>query len=67
MSSPSHKDSLEKPSTPPSAVLTVDPDASETEKQPPAKPVDAPPPPPDGGLSAWLQVVGAFFLFFNSW
>lgn len=22
---------------------------------------------PDGGLWAWLQVLGAFFLFFNSW
>ena len=22
---------------------------------------------PDGGLTAWLQVVGSFFLFFNSW
>jgi hypothetical protein len=22
---------------------------------------------PDGGLTAWLQVIGAFFLFFNSW
>lgn len=22
---------------------------------------------PDGGLTAWLQVLGAFFLFFNSW
>lgn len=22
---------------------------------------------PNGGLRAWLQVVGAFFLFFNSW
>lgn len=22
---------------------------------------------PNGGLTAWLQVVGAFFLFFNSW
>ncbi|ORY14791.1 major facilitator superfamily domain-containing protein [Clohesyomyces aquaticus] len=22
---------------------------------------------PDGGLAAWLQVLGAFFLFFNSW
>ncbi len=22
---------------------------------------------PDGGLVAWLQVVGAFFLFLNSW
>lgn len=22
---------------------------------------------PNGGLDAWLQVVGSFFLFFNSW
>jgi len=22
---------------------------------------------PDGGLTAWLQVIGAFFLIFNSW
>jgi len=22
---------------------------------------------PNGGLTAWLQVAGAFFLFFNSW
>ncbi|KAH7138956.1 major facilitator superfamily domain-containing protein [Dendryphion nanum] len=22
---------------------------------------------PDGGVTAWLQVLGAFFLFFNSW
>lgn len=26
-----------------------------------------PPPPPNGGFNAWLQVFGAFFLFFNSW
>jgi hypothetical protein len=26
-----------------------------------------PSPPPNGGLVAWLQVAGAFFLFFNSW
>lgn len=24
-------------------------------------------PPPDGGWQAWLQVLGSFFLFFNSW
>jgi hypothetical protein len=24
-------------------------------------------PPPNGGLQAWLQVLGSFFLFFNSW
>lgn len=23
--------------------------------------------PPDGGFDAWLQVLGSFFLFFNSW
>lgn len=22
---------------------------------------------PNGGLTAWLQVVGAFFLYFNTW
>ena len=27
----------------------------------------SPAPIPNGGLVAWLQVVGAFFLFFNSW
>ena len=24
-------------------------------------------PPPNGGLNAWIQVLGAHFLFFNSW
>jgi hypothetical protein len=24
-------------------------------------------PPPNGGLTAWLQVLGGFFLFFNTW
>lgn len=23
--------------------------------------------PPDGGLTAWLQILGAFFLYFNTW
>ncbi len=27
----------------------------------------APSPPPDGGLQAWLQVLGCFFCWFNSW
>lgn len=26
-----------------------------------------PEPPPNGGLLAWLQVAGSFFLFFNCW
>ena len=34
----------------------------------PANSVSKPPePPPDGGLVAWLQVMGAFFLMFNTW
>ncbi|KAJ5758754.1 hypothetical protein N7520_005910 [Penicillium odoratum] len=41
-------------------------DISEVEKQTPENP-DTPPPPPNGGPVAWLQVAGAFFLFFNSW
>jgi hypothetical protein len=33
------------------------------------KPVGGPPgsPPPNGGTTAWLQVLGGFFLFFNTW
>jgi len=33
------------------------------------KPRRGPPggPPPDGGLTAWLQVLGGYFLFFNTW
>lgn len=41
-------------------------DVSDAEKQIPGKP-DAPAPPPNGGSIAWLQVAGAFFMFFNSW
>jgi hypothetical protein len=35
----------------------------------PQKPPGGPPggPPPNGGLTAWLQVLGGFFLFFNTW
>lgn len=25
------------------------------------------PPPPDGGLHAWLKVVGGFFIYINIW
>ncbi|EMC94852.1 hypothetical protein BAUCODRAFT_36127 [Baudoinia panamericana UAMH 10762] len=36
---------------------------------PPKGPPAGPPggPPPDGGLQAWLQVVGGWSLFFNTW
>jgi hypothetical protein len=37
--------------------------------QPQKPPGGGPPggPPPNGGLTAWLQVLGGFFLFFNTW
>lgn len=36
---------------------------------PSAGPPKGPPggPPPDGGTTAWLQVLGGYFLFFNTW
>lgn len=42
----------------------------ESEKQSLEQKPPAPTPPaeiPDGGLDAYLQVLGASFLFFNSW
>lgn len=36
------------------------------EKEAP-KPAAGPPPPPNGGTRAWLQVLGAWFLNFNTW
>ena len=36
------------------------------EKAEPVK-TDGPGPPPDGGLIAWLQCLGGFMLFFNTW
>ncbi|KAF6806654.1 monocarboxylate [Colletotrichum sojae] len=32
--------------------------------KPPAKPAAAP---PNGGLKAWMQVLGSFFIYFNTW
>jgi len=42
---------------------------AETGLQPQKPPPAGPPggPPPNGGLTAWLQVLGGFFLFFNTW
>ena len=34
---------------------------------PPEAPAQEYDPPPNGGLEAWLQVVGSFLLFFNTW
>lgn len=44
------------------------PNTAETEKHSAAQDSAPPPPPaPDGGIVAWVQVVGASLLFFNSW
>lgn len=39
-------------------------DVPATSNEPPGPPGGHP---PDGGFKAWLQVVGAFLLFFNTW
>ncbi|KAI1371581.1 putative monocarboxylate permease [Hypoxylon crocopeplum] len=52
-----------------STTSVKDVTAEDAEKGPitmAAAPV-GPPPPPNGGLRAWLQVLGAFFLNFNTW
>ena len=43
------------------------PSSSPNTEKPIALPTPAAAPIPNGGLTAWLQVVGAFFLFVNSW
>ncbi|GLB07710.1 hypothetical protein AtubIFM57258_003071 [Aspergillus tubingensis] len=43
------------------------PNTVETEKHSAAQDSAPPPPAPDGGIVAWVQVVGASLLFFNSW
>ncbi|KAK8052857.1 MFS monocarboxylate transporter [Apiospora saccharicola] len=41
---------------------------ADVESAPPAAPAPGgPPPAPNGGVTAWLQVLGAFMIFFNSW
>jgi hypothetical protein len=49
-----------------SPKLLAERDESDIENQTPKAPA-TPPPPPNGGLVAWLQVAGAFILFFNCW
>lgn len=40
----------------------------EPKAAPPVRPPGPPGgPPPDGGLTAWLQVLGGYFLFMNTW
>lgn len=51
-----------------SANHIAEPNIVETEKHSAAQDSVFPSSPaPDGGIVAWVQVAGAFFLFFNSW
>ena len=59
---PSSTDSQEKPLAEPKPAPEHD-----AEKQPEPPAAKGPGPPPNGGLTAWLQVLGAFMLFFNTW
>lgn len=64
----SHTTVMDNKRSPSPAIPMDSSDSSDTEKRTPTESANkVPPPPPDGGLTAWLQVVGAFFLFFNSW
>lgn len=44
---------------------TAEAEAGLQQQKPPGGPPGGPP--PNGGLTAWLQVLGGFFLFFNTW
>lgn len=44
----------------PSSGKSVSPEPSTNNRKPPG-------PPPNGGLTAWLQVLGCFMLYFNTW
>ena len=40
---------------------------AEAKESRPAQPIQGAGPPPNGGIVAWLQVLGAFFIYFNTW
>ena len=46
-------------------TIVAKPNAHDVE--PPPEKVAGPGPPPDGGIKAWLQVVGGFLLVLNTW
>lgn len=64
MSVQSDKEGL--PLEPPSLAPVAGPEAYEAQEHA-LEQLITPSPPPNGGVVAWLQVAGAFFLFFNSW
>ena len=42
-------------------------ESEESDREKLVEKASGPGPPPDGGFVAWLQVLGAFFLNFNTW
>lgn len=57
---------MEKPASGKASLNEKNPETVSSTAAPPS-PLAPPAPPPNGGLLAWLQVLGAAFLFFNSW
>lgn len=51
----------------PVAMASHPQDSGDAETKQTNAPKPGPGPPPDRGLVAWLQVVGGFFLNFNTW
>ncbi|KAJ5797808.1 uncharacterized protein N7503_007104 [Penicillium pulvis] len=47
--------------------IPLTPQSDDLPKEPPKGPPMMGPPPPNGGLVAWLHVAGGFMLFFNTW
>lgn len=43
------------------------PPTSSSQTSPPAEKPAAPAGPPNGGLQAWLHILGSFLLYFNTW
>lgn len=65
-----HQEMEEKPHSPEQETQEPTPDNNSDIEKSPSPPPNKPagiPPPPNGGLVAWLHVVGGFSLFFNSW
>jgi hypothetical protein len=58
-----HQDHPPRTST--QETLSLDPEIQETDTHDDAEP--ALPPPPDGGLHAWLKVFGGFLIYINIW
>ncbi|KAK6213614.1 major facilitator superfamily transporter [Colletotrichum tabaci] len=50
-----------------SVVANDSPPTSTSQTSPTTEKASVPAGPPDGGLQAWLHILGSFFLYFNTW